>query len=140
MVGQLDNKIARVTGSGQGLGSACAPIFAREGAKVVVVDFNQESRQETVALVRQAGGEAASVTANVARSADVQAAAINNAVCNISRYPLADITDEDWDRALAVNFTGVFLCMRYEIKAMLQRGGGPSSMSARAMSTAPCLA
>jgi NAD(P)-dependent dehydrogenase (short-subunit alcohol dehydrogenase family) len=50
--------------------------------------------------------------------------AINNAVCNINRIPLADISEADWDRALAVNYTGVFLCMKYEIKAMLQRGGG----------------
>lgn len=136
-MGQLDHKVALVTGSGRGLGRACAQIFAREGAKVVVVDLNSENGEETVDLIRRAGGEAIFVEANVARSADVQRmvqaavdkfggldCAINNAVCNINRHPLADITEEDWDRALAVNFTGVFLCMKYEIRAMLERGGG----------------
>jgi glucose 1-dehydrogenase len=72
-VGQLDNKVALVTGSGQGLGRACAQILAREGAKVVVADLNEETGQETVALIKQGGGEAAFVAANVARSVDVQA-------------------------------------------------------------------
>ncbi len=136
-MGQLDNKVALVTGSGRGLGRACAQIFAREGAKVVIVDLNRENGEETVGLIKHAGGEAIFVEANIARSEDVQRMvraavdrygrldfAINNAVCNINRHPLADITEEDWDRALAVNFTGVFLCMKYEIKAMLECGGG----------------
>lgn len=134
---QLDGKVALVTGSGRGLGRACATLFAREGAKVVVADLNRENGDETVKLIEDAGGEAVFVQADVGRSADIQRmvrtavetfggldCAVNNAVCNIDRTPLADITEEDWDRAAAVNITGVFLCMKYEIKAMLERGGG----------------
>lgn len=122
---QLDDKVALVTGSGRGLGRACAQIFARDGARVVVVDLNSTSGEETVELIRRAGGEALFVEANIARPADVQRMVrmavdqfggldrvINNAICILNRTPLADIEEEDRDRALAVNFTGVFPCAR----------------------------
>ena len=133
----LANKVALVTGSGRGLGRACARIFAREGAKVVVAEIDPDTGEETARLIREAGGEATFVRTDISKSADVQAmvqtavdtyggldCAINNAVRNIGRQPLADISEQDWERALAVNFTGVFLCLKYEIRAMLARGGG----------------
>ena len=133
----LAGKVGLVTGSGRGLGRACARLLARDGAKVVVVDLNPEDGAETVRLIAQAGGEAAFIRADVGKSADIQAmvrfardrfggldCAVNNAVCNIGRAPLAEISDEDWERGAAVNITGVFLCMKYEIQAMLERGGG----------------
>ncbi len=133
----LQDKVALVTGSGRGLGRACAQIFAREGARVVVVDRDREGGEETVELVRQAGSEALFVQTDVSDAADVrrmvQAAvdrfggldcAVNNAVCSIGRHPLAELDEADWERALAVNVSGVFFCMKYEIEAMLARGGG----------------
>jgi NAD(P)-dependent dehydrogenase (short-subunit alcohol dehydrogenase family) len=136
-MGTLDGKVALVTGAARGLGRASAQVFAREGARVVVVDVQRDGGEETVQLIKRAGGEATFVRADISLSADVQAmvhtavstyggldCAINNAVINIGRHPLADITEEDWNRSLAVNLTGVFLCMKYEIRAMLERGGG----------------
>ena len=133
----LAGKVALVTGSGRGLGRACAQVFAREGAKVVVVDLDRDDGEATATLIRDAGGEAAFVEADVGKAADIERmvdvavetfggldCAINNAVCNIGRTPLADIAEEDWERAAAVNITGVFLCMKHEIRAMLARGGG----------------
>lgn len=133
----LANKVALVTGAGRGLGRACAMLLARDGAQVVVAEIDPASGEETARLIRESGGEAAFVRADISRSADVQAmvsfaadtfggldCAINNAIRFIDRTPLADISREDWDRTAAVNMTGTFLCMKYEIRAMLDRGGG----------------
>jgi NAD(P)-dependent dehydrogenase (short-subunit alcohol dehydrogenase family) len=136
-VGSLEGKVALVTGAGRGLGQACAKLFAREGARAVVVDIHGDRAANTVKLIEETGGQAVAVTADISSPAGVQQmiaaaraaygridCAVNNAVLNIGRAPLADIADEDWDRALAVNLTGVFLCMKYEIRAMLETGGG----------------
>jgi NAD(P)-dependent dehydrogenase (short-subunit alcohol dehydrogenase family) len=133
----LEGKVALVTGSGRGLGQSCARIFARDGAQVAVVDRSREDGETTVRLIEEAGGEAIFIEADVGRSEDIQRmveltvatfggldCAINNAVCNIGRHPLAEIDEDEWDRGEAVNITGVFLCLKYEIRAMLKRGGG----------------
>ena len=137
-MGIVEGKVALVTGSGGGLGRSCAQLFAREGAKVVVATQTPAHGEETVQLIKDAGGDAIFVRTDVARPEDVQAmvraavdsygrldCAVNNAMANIGGAPrLADIDEADWDRVQAVNFNGMFLCMKYEIRAMLPNGGG----------------
>jgi NAD(P)-dependent dehydrogenase (short-subunit alcohol dehydrogenase family) len=136
-MGVLEDKVALVTGAASGLGRACSRILSREGARVVVVDINQDGGEETVSLIKQAGGEAAFVEADVSSSSAVQDmvqgtvdiyggldCAINNAGIDSGWYPLAETPEDAWDRAIAVMLTGVFLGMKYEIPAMLDRGGG----------------
>jgi NAD(P)-dependent dehydrogenase (short-subunit alcohol dehydrogenase family) len=137
-MGALDGKVALVTGAGTGLGRACALILARESARVIVVGhINREAAEETVRLIKDVGGDATTVFGDVSKSSDVQAmvraavdtyggldCAINNAALDVHAHPLAEISEEDWNRSIAVNLTGIFLCMKYEIMAMLERGGG----------------
>jgi len=133
----LEEKVAVVTGAAGGIGRASARAFAREGARVVVVDIADDLGHETVELIRQGGGEAVYVHADVSRSDEVQAmvaatvsafgrldVAHNNAGVAVGGQPLADTPEEDWHRAIDVMLTGVFLCMKYEIPEMLKLGAG----------------
>ncbi len=133
----LEEKVAVVTGAAGGIGRASARAFAREGARVVVVDIADDLGHETVELIRQGGGEAVYVHADVSRSDEVQAmvaatvsafgrldVAHNNAGVAVGGQPLADTPEEDWHRALDVMLTGVFLCRKYEIPEMLKLGAG----------------
>jgi NAD(P)-dependent dehydrogenase (short-subunit alcohol dehydrogenase family) len=133
----LEGKIGLVTGAGRGLGRACCELVAREGGKVIVADIDAQGGEETAHLVRQAGGEATFVRTDVSQSKDVQEMvraaietygrldfAVNNAMIPPPFLPLADLTEEDWDRTMAVNLKGVFLCMKYELQAMLKEGSG----------------
>ncbi len=137
MPGRLDNKIALVTGAGSGIGRATALVFAREGAKVVVSDIVVEGGEETVRQIETAGGEALFVKADVSKGADVEAlitqavetygrldCAFNNAGIEGGVKPTIDCTEEEFDRTIAVNLTGVWLCMKYELQQMLSQGGG----------------
>lgn len=130
-------KVALVTGAGSGIGRATALAFAGRGASVVVSDVGQEGGQETVRLIRAGGGKAEFVAADVAREDDVQALvaeaverfgrldyACNNAGIGGLAAPAGDYTLEAWNRVIGVNLTGVWLCMRHEIPAMLAGGGG----------------
>jgi NAD(P)-dependent dehydrogenase (short-subunit alcohol dehydrogenase family) len=136
-MGILEGKIGIVTGAGQGIGRAIAQCFAREGAKVLIADFNAESGEETVASIVALGGEARFVYGDVSDEASVKdmvAAALNawgrlDIACNsaaLSRGsgPIHEFTREVFDQTLEMCLTNTWLCMKYEIPAMLATGGG----------------
>ncbi|MFN3414777.1 MAG: SDR family oxidoreductase [Caldimonas sp.] len=133
----LQGKVSLVTGASSGIGRAIALAYAREGAKVVVSDVNVAGAEETVSLVRQQGGDAIFVPADVSHADDCQRlvertvahygrldAACNNAGIGGELGPTADYADEAWQRVIGVNLTGVFYCMKHQIPAMLRQGGG----------------
>jgi len=133
----VKDKVALVTGGGSGIGRASALTFAREGAKVVVSDVVVEAGKETVQLIKNADGEAVFIKADVAQVSDVEAliakaveaygrldCAHNNAGIEGNSAKVADYDEADWDRVIAINLTGVWLCMKYEIPQMLQQGSG----------------
>jgi NAD(P)-dependent dehydrogenase (short-subunit alcohol dehydrogenase family) len=138
MAGRLDGKVALITGGGSGIGRASALAFAREGAKVIVADVVVNGGEETVGMIKKAGGEAIFVKADVSRATEVEAL-INKAVATYGRLDCAynnagiegamfvstaDYTEEDWERVIAINLKGVWLCLKYEIPQMLKQGGG----------------
>ena len=136
-MGQLDGKVALITGAGSGIGRASALAFAREGAKVAVADIVVEGGEETVRLVKEAGGEAFFIKVDVSNAADVEAmvntvvdtygridCAYNNAGVE-GRLASTDEYPEDvFDKVIDINLTGVWLCMKYELPHMLKQGGG----------------
>jgi NAD(P)-dependent dehydrogenase (short-subunit alcohol dehydrogenase family) len=142
MAGMLDGKSALVTGGGGGIGRATALAFAREGARVAVADLMSEAASETVALVNAAGGQAISLSGDMSKDADVGAmieavvgaygrldCAFNNAgiagwMVDAGGKKSAEWSEEAFDRMIAVNLKGVWLCMRHELPQMQAQGGG----------------
>ena len=130
-------KVALVTGGSAGIGRATALAFARSGCDVVVADIDRERGERVAKEAEALGVDASFVETDVSDRAAVERMvaetvdrfggldyACNNAGIEGTPMPTADCTDENWDRTIAINLTGVFLCMRAEIPRMLERGGG----------------
>ncbi len=157
-MGRLEGKVSIVTGAGTGIGRAIAEVFAREGSKVVVADLNTQGADETVEGIRKQGGDAAAISTNISKAADVENMVqyavekygklnvlVNNAaIYGFDTPEITDFPEEDWDRMMNVNLKGVFLCCKYAIPAMRQAGGGSivsiSSIAALVKSVQPAYA
>jgi NAD(P)-dependent dehydrogenase (short-subunit alcohol dehydrogenase family) len=136
MSGRMDGKVVIVTGGSSGIGRATTIAFAREGAKVVIAARRVAEGEETVRQIVEAGGEAIFVQTDVTQANDVQAlvdrtleqygrldAAFNNAGSGKGAR-LIDLTEEEWEQEIAVNLKSVWLCLKYQIPAMLKTGKG----------------
>jgi NAD(P)-dependent dehydrogenase (short-subunit alcohol dehydrogenase family) len=133
----LEDRTVIVTGGGAGIGRAACLCFSDGGAKVVIADLDETNGRETLALIEQQSGTAMFIRTDVSQEADVKAlvdetvkrfgrldGAFNNAGIAQSHKLLHKISGSEWQRVIDVDLTGVFWCMKYEIAAMLETGGG----------------
>ncbi|HLX37901.1 MAG TPA: glucose 1-dehydrogenase [Candidatus Binataceae bacterium] len=134
---RLKDKVALITGAGSGMGRATATLFAKEGAKVAVVDINDAGAEDTVRRITSAGGDAFAIRADVSNSEDASAMVTsavkmfggldiiyNNAGIEGEGRFTAEVTEEQFDRVIAINLRGVWLGMKYALPELIKRGGG----------------
>lgn len=137
MAGKLEGRVGVITGAASGIGRAAALVMARERAKIVISDVQDTAGEETVELVKQSGGEARFIKADVAKKESVEALiaktveaygrldwAFNNAGISGPITATHKYRDDDWQKVLDIDLTGVWYCMRAEIRQMLEQGGG----------------
>jgi NAD(P)-dependent dehydrogenase (short-subunit alcohol dehydrogenase family) len=149
---ELGGKSVVVCGGGTGIGRACAVAFAREGSRVAILDWNAEALADAEAELREIGAEVFIRQADVSDGQSVDAAhaavidafggidvGFNNAGIISPAKAVEDTSDEDWNRVIAVNLTGVFLCVRAQVRHMRPRGQGViiNTASAAALVGAP---
>jgi A-factor type gamma-butyrolactone 1'-reductase (1S-forming) len=134
---RLEGKVAIITGASSGIGAATGRLFAREGASVVLAARRETELIHLAAEISASGGKALAVRTDVADGKSVEAlikrtldtfgrldVAFNNAGVESGLKPLAEYSQEEFERVIAINLTGIFLCMKYEIPALLAAGGG----------------
>lgn len=138
MTGRFKAKVTLVTGGNSGIGRATALAFAREGAKVVLAARRIPEGEETVAMIREQGGEAYFVPTDVSKASEIKAMvaaciteygrldyAVNNAgIGGTPGIPAAEYEEAVWDEVMNINLKGVWLCMKYEIPEILKHGQG----------------
>ena len=137
MTMELEGKVVLVTGGTSGIGRETALLFTKAGAKVVIAGRRELEGDETVGLIRAAGGDGLFVKTDVSKGSEVAALvqkavekfgcldiAFNNAGIEGAWVPIIRQSEEDWDRTININLKGVWLCLKYEIRQMLKQGGG----------------
>jgi len=134
---ECEGKVALVTGGTSGIGRETSILFAQKGARVVVAGRREIEGQETIDLIRRAGGEGIFVRADVSRAAEVKALvettvaayggldyAFNNAGIEGHWVPIVEQTEDEWDQTIDINLKGTWLCLKYELQQMLKQGRG----------------
>ena len=141
----LENKVVLVTGANGGIGAATAAVLASKGAQVVLTDLKDDS-PEILDSIKTKGGNALFLSADLASEAEIEKlvadtveiygkldCAFNNAGVEQCATPLAELTSEQWTRAINIDLTAVFYCLKYQIKTMLKSGGGSIVNTASAL-------
>lgn len=136
---RLQDKVAIITGAGQGMGAITAKLFAKEGAKVIVADFNEVTGNQVVEEIKAEGGEASFVYVDISKSElckemveqtvakygklDI---AINNAAITVDNTPISEFDEDYYDKLMSIDLKGTALCLKYELAQMVKQGHGGS--------------